>query len=255
MKQKYLLDENSGLKTYSVMSAFISASKPLIEPSANKTDYGFLFSGMGRTRIGEALYKGENPIKYYNSSRTLASQALRRELLIREFFKQAPESFAKRRPDKSWVQKDSALLNRWKAGETGYVLIDAGMRQLAEEGWMPNRVRMLCASFLTKNLGVWWEKGEQHFASRLIDYNIHSNRGNWQWVSGAGFNSLLTDVLSPDLQLIKFDPELKYCRSIIKELKPELKARDLISDRSLYSVPIFIDYSKSKLAYLKSIGA
>jgi deoxyribodipyrimidine photo-lyase len=258
--QQYLTDsipKEKLPKQYSVMGPYILALKPLLSLSSNNKDYGFNPSGMGRTRIGEALAKGENPQKYYNSSQTVASQALKRELIIREFFHQAKKVWEPRRPKESWYDGSKARtwFQTWKAGETGYLLIDAGMTQLAEEGFMPNRVRMLCASFLTKNLRLWWKDGEEYFSKKLVDYNPDSNLGNWQYVSGAGFNSRLTDVLSPDLQLKKFDPNLEYCRSILgnKIVPIGLKASDFVREPNLYTIKPVISYDKSKRDYIKSL--
>jgi deoxyribodipyrimidine photo-lyase len=258
--QKYLTDnipKEKLPKQYSVMGPYISALKPLLTIASNSKDYKFNPTGMGRTRIGEALAKGENPQTYYNSSQTVASQALKRELLIREFFHQAKKDWAPRRPSSSWRDdaRANAWFNQWKNGETGHLLIDAGMSQLAKQGFMPNRVRMLCASFLTKNLRFWWEDGEQYFAKNLIDYNIDSNIGNWQWMSGTGFNSRLTDVLSPALQLKKYDPDLSYCRNVLgnKIVPFGLKASDFIRESSLYLIKPIVSYEDSKADYLKSL--
>jgi deoxyribodipyrimidine photo-lyase len=259
--QKYLLDNNPAankLPQYSIMTAYIRAVEPLIKRSLNSKNYGFNPTGMGRTKIGEALYKGESPQPYYNLSIAANSLALKRELLIREFFHQAPKSWAKRRHEKSWLKPGAEadkLFKAWKAGETGYILIDAGMTQLATEGWMPNRVRMLCASFLTKNMGVWWERGEKYFASKLIDYNPDSNLGNWQYVSGVGFNARLADVLSPDIQLKTYDSNLDYCRSVLgSKLINEYSAIDFIREPDLYPIPQITNYKKSKERYLKQLS-
>lgn len=261
--QKYLLDsykkETKNWRQYSVMSPFIVKAKEIIKPGVGTRDWLFSPSGMGRTRIGEELFRGENPQTFYNRNTSVASQALKRELLIREFFRQAKKDWEPRRSKASWLEpsaKSDRLFSVWKAGETGHLLVDAGMTQLALEGWMPNRVRMLCASFLTKNLRVWWEYGEKHFAKNLIDYNVDSNIGNWRWVAGAGFNSRLTDVLSPDIQLKKYDYDLKYCRSILgpKVVPLGLKASDFIHESSLYLIKPIVSYEDSKAEYLKSLS-
>src|SRR5690606_29139532 len=74
----------------------------------------------------------------------------------------------------------------WRRGRTGYPVVDAGMRQLLAEGWLPNRVRMITASFLTKDLHVWWPVGARHFLDHLVDGDLASNNHNWQWVAGTG---------------------------------------------------------------------
>lgn len=257
--QKYLLDKYSeeikAWPQYSVMSPFINRAKELIVPASNSKDFKFSPSGMGRTRIGEKLKAGENPLEFYNSGQSTTNQALKRELLIREFWAQAPEQ-KDRRPKFSWYDGPKAALyfRQWEAGETGHLLVDAGMTQLATEGWMPNRVRMVCASFFSKNLRLWWLDGEALFKSKLIDYNPASNLENWRWMSGAGYNTRLTDVMSPDIQLKKFDPDLSYCRSVLGPLVPiELKASQVIKEPSLYLVPQLVSYQESKAKYLASL--
>jgi deoxyribodipyrimidine photo-lyase len=245
MKTKHLVKEPLD-KKYTVMQPYFNAIKPLIEPSDNKQDFGFKPSGMGRTSISEKLAKGADPHKYYNSATTGSSADLRRQLLVREFFFQAPVDKSSSRRPKSSYKDSEARLKAWKAGETGYALIDAGMIQLAIEGWMPNRVRMLCASFLTKNLQVWWQLGESYFAKKLVDYDPHSNLGNWLWVSGEAFNTRLTDVLSPDLQLRRFDPKLEYVNSVLKT--PYKTVGEVLKVQK----PEW-DYNETKQIYLKSL--
>ena len=255
-KQKYLLgrykEQTEPWPQYSVMAPFINRAKEIIVPNGGTKNWDFQPSGMGRTGISKLLKAGSDPLEFYNGGMSTSNQALKRELLIREFWAQSKTEWEPRRPDKSWLDsgsKSDALFQRWKNGETGYLLVDAGMRQLSEEGFMPNRVRMICASFLTKNYRVYWKKGENYFASKLIDYNPTSNLGNWQWISGAGFNSRLTDVLSPDIQLKKFDPTLSYCWSILGKDVQSTSASKHIQDRVLP----FITYEDSKAAYLKLI--
>jgi deoxyribodipyrimidine photolyase len=262
IKQIYLLDsyleQTKGWPKYSVMSPFVIRAKELIATNSSYKDFKFTPSGMGRTRIGEELVKGKSPLKFYNSSNSTASQALKRELLIREFWNQVPEQ-KDRRPKTSWYDgpKSEARLLAWKAGETGHLLVDAGMTQLATEGWMPNRVRMVCASFFSKNLRLWWLNGEAVFKAKLIDYNPASNLENWRWVSATGYNTRLTDVMSPDIQLKKFDPDLAYCRSVLgNTLVPiGLKASQVAKEPSLYKVPQIVTYGESKKTYLNSLSS
>jgi deoxyribodipyrimidine photo-lyase len=89
--------------------------------------------------------------------------------------------------------------------------VDAGMRELNATGYMHNRVRMIVASFLTKHLLIDWRWGESYFASKLMDYELASNNGNWQWAAGSGCDAApYFRIFNPDAQLKKFDPELKY---------------------------------------------
>jgi len=115
---------------------------------------------------------------------------------------------------------DPEGFERWKEGETGYPIVDAGMRQLSATGWMHNRVRMITASFLVKNLLIDWRKGERYFRKVLIDGDIAQNCGNWQWVAGTGFDAApYFRVFNPVLQSKKFDPEGSYIRRWIPELE------------------------------------
>lgn len=108
--------------------------------------------------------------------------------------------------------------HRWKRGLTGFPLVDAGMRELNETGYMHNRVRMITASFLTKHLLIDWRLGEAYFAQKLLDYELASNNGNWQWVAGTGCDAALYfRVFNPTVQAKKFDPEEKYIRKWVKE--------------------------------------
>jgi deoxyribodipyrimidine photo-lyase len=108
----------------------------------------------------------------------------------------------------------------WKQGRTGYPIVDAGMRQLLEQGWMHNRVRMIVASFLTKDLHVWWPYGARHFMKHLVDGDLASNSHGWQWTAGTGTDaSPYFRVFNPVIQGLKFDPEALYLRRWLPELR------------------------------------
>lgn len=117
-------------------------------------------------------------------------------------------------------QLDEELLDAWKTGTTGYPLVDAGMRQLIAEGWMHNRVRMVVASFLTKDLHIDWREGERHFMELLIDGDVASNNGGWQWVASTGTDPApyFQRMFNPMTQQEKFDPEGVYVRRWVPEL-------------------------------------
>ncbi len=107
----------------------------------------------------------------------------------------------------------------WKQGRTGFPVVDAGMRQLLAEGWMHNRVRMITASFLTKDLHVWWPVGARHFLDHLVDGDLASNNHGWQWVAGTGTDaSPYFRVFNPITQGLRFDPEGEYVRRWVPEL-------------------------------------
>jgi len=118
-----------------------------------------------------------------------------------------------------WRDSDSRL-EAWQRGETGYPIVDAGMRQLAETGWMHNRVRMIAASFLVKDLLIPWQTGADWFLDTLVDADLANNSASWQWVAGCGTDAApYFRVFNPTLQGDKFDPHGRYIRQWIPELR------------------------------------
>jgi len=109
-------------------------------------------------------------------------------------------------------------LDAWKEGRTGYPIVDAGMRQLAEHGFLPNRARLIVASFLTKSLGIDWRPGAIRFERFLDDGDLANNVGNWQWVAGTGNDTRPNRVLNPIRQAHRFDPDGAYVRRLVPEL-------------------------------------
>lgn len=116
-------------------------------------------------------------------------------------------------------RNDPDEFQKWCNGETGYPIVDAGMRELNTTGFMHNRVRMIVASFLTKHLLIDWRWGEAYFAKKLLDFDLASNNGGWQWAAGSGCDAApYFRVFNPALQTEKFDPEMKYIKKWIPEL-------------------------------------
>lgn len=149
------------------------------------------------------------------------------ELAWREFY----ADVLWHRPDSAWqdwredlaglrYDHDPVLLERWKQGRTGFPLVDAGMRQLLAQGWMHNRVRMVTASFLVKDLHQWWPRGARHFLAHLTDGDVASNSHGWQWVAGTGTDAApYFRIFNPVTQGRRFDPNGDYVRRWVPELR------------------------------------
>ncbi len=167
------------------------------------------------------------------SIRKLAIQALRlsavflNELCWREFymtilwhFPHVVNGAFKKQYDKIQWRNNTNEFERWCNGQTGYPIVDAGMRELNETGYMHNRVRMIVASFLTKHLLIDWRWGEAYFASKLLDFELSSNNGGWQWAAGSGCDAApYFRIFSPSEQTKKFDPDFKYIRKWVPEFE------------------------------------
>lgn len=147
------------------------------------------------------------------------------ELIWREFFSQilwhfphTQNSSFKPRYDRIQWRNNAADFERWSKGMTGYPLVDAGMRQLNATGMMHNRVRMITASFLCKHLLIDWRRGEAYFAKKLLDYEMASNVGNWQWVAGCGVDAApYFRIFNPETQIKKFDKNFNYIQTWVND--------------------------------------
>lgn len=154
-----------------------------------------------------------------------------------------------------WLDDPEALA-AWKEGMTGYPLVDAGMRQLREEGWMHNRTRMVTASFLVKDLGIDWREGARYFFDLLLDGDVAQNVGNWQWVAGTGVETRPNRIYNPTAQLKKLDPDGAYVRLYVPELA-DVPARDIAEPGLLapsYPRPI-VDHAAAVEAFRRRRGA
>lgn len=181
----------------------------------------------GTTRLSIHLRFGTISIRKLTAESMAISEKLLNELIWREFYQMilwhfphvVSESFKKEYDAIKWRNNEQEF-EQWCKGETGYPIVDAGMRELNETGYMHNRVRMVVASFLTKDLLIDWRWGEVYFAKKLLDYDLASNNGGWQWAAGSGCDAApYFRVFNPYLQTKKFDPELKYIRKWVPEFE------------------------------------
>lgn len=205
---------------------------------------------------------------YYAIQKNLGSHsALIRSLYWRDFFSTISLHFPyvfkgafHRKFDQLPWENNSTNFKHWCDGTTGFPIVDAGMRELNKTGYMHNRVRMIVASFLVKDLHINWQRGEKYFAQHLIDYDPAVNNGNWQWAASTGCDAQpYFRIFNPWTQQIKFDPECKYIKKWIPELAHEdpktihqLYSRE---NRSEYPLPI-VDHAfeaKKAIAYYKKV--
>jgi len=149
------------------------------------------------------------------------------ELIWREFYRHVIALFPHVSQGRSFRQEmdtlqwraDPTALSAWKAGQTGYPLVDAGMRQLLATGFMHNRLRMITAMFLTKHLLIDWREGERHFMAHLRDADFASNNGGWQWSASTGTDAApYFRIFNPESQAKKFDGAGAYIRQFVPEL-------------------------------------
>jgi deoxyribodipyrimidine photo-lyase len=209
----------------------------------------------GTSRLGVHLRFGTVSIRKLVKIAAELNSTWLKELIWREFFMMilyhyphsANASFKPQYDRINWLNCEKDF-DAWCSGKTGYPIVDAGMRELNAAGFMHNRARMITASFLTKHLLIDWRWGERYFAEKLLDYELSSNAGNWQWAAGTGCDAApYFRVFNPAIQMKKFDPDLVY----VKKWVPEF------NDPSAYPPPI-VDHTFARLrtlnAYKKALG-
>ena len=179
----------------------------------------------GTSKLGPHLRFGTISIREV-VSKTNSNNIFLSELIWREFFMQilyhfphvVSSNFKKQYNHVKW-RNNPTEFDKWKNGRTGYPIVDAGMRELNATGYMHNRVRMVVAGFLCKHLLIDWKWGEAYFAMKLLDYELSSNNGNWQWSAGTGCDaSPYFRIFNPTTQIKKFDAESIYIKKWIPEL-------------------------------------
>lgn len=182
----------------------------------------------GTSRMGVHLRFGTVSIRKLATKAKALNETYLNELIWRDFYHMILWHFPHVRKEKAFRPEydnikwsyDEKLFKAWCDGQTGYPIVDAGMRELNETGFMHNRVRMITASFLTKHLLIDWRLGEAYFAKKLLDFDYAANNGGWQWAAGCGCDAApYFRVFNPTLQTQKFDKELKYIRKWVPEFE------------------------------------
>ena len=200
----------------------------LIKNYNSKRDFPYLNS---TSKIGPYLRFGLISVREVGK-KTIEKkfdQSFLRQLIWRDFYIQIffhfpdseNENFKPAYDKIIWLNEEEKF-EKWCAGETGYPIVDAGMKELNATGFMHNRVRMIAASFLCKHLLIHWKKGESYFAKKLLDYEMASNVGNWQWVAGTGVDAApYFRLFNPEIQMKKFDPQKVYIKKWLPKYDPE----------------------------------
>lgn len=198
-----------------------------IKEYADKRDFP---SYEGTSKLSVHLRFGTVSIRSLVKTALKTSETWLNELIWREFyhmilwhFPETDKAFKSKYDRIEW-RKDEGQFQLWCEGKTGYPIVDAGMRELNETGFMHNRVRMIVASFLTKHLLIDWRWGEAYFAQKLLDFDLAANNGGWQWAAGTGCDAApYFRIFNPYTQTKKFDPELKYIKKWVPEYDDPFK--------------------------------
>jgi len=197
-------------------------SQSLIKEYGDKRNFPAIH---GTSRLGVHYRFGTVSIREKAAKAIGLSETYLNELIWRDFYSQilhhfphiVKESFRKKYDDIDW-RNNKEEFEAWCQGKTGYPIVDAGMRELNTTGYMHNRVRMIAASFLTKHLLIDWRWGEAYFAQKLLDYDLASNNGGWQWASGSGTDAApYFRIFNPWTQQDKFDKHKAYIKKWIPE--------------------------------------
>ncbi len=219
--------EEIGFKPSDIKIPNAEFDKDLITEYDKKREYP---AERGTSRLGIHLRHGTVSIRKAVKNALHINKVWLQELIWREFYMMILDNFPKvvymefnpKYKNFPW-KYDEKNFEKWCSGKTGYPIVDAGMRQLNETGYMHNRVRMITASFLTKHLLIDWRWGEAYFSEKLLDYELASNNGGWQWAAGCGTDAQpYFRIFNPTEQTKKFDPRQKY----IKKWVPELNSFD-----------------------------
>ncbi|WP_320034694.1 deoxyribodipyrimidine photo-lyase [Halarcobacter sp.] len=247
--------ESMGFKTATLPEILTKGVKKVLEEipkklSNYKEDRDFFYKDATSNLSVFLRFGIISPIMVFNYVRNMKdSEFFIRELFWREFYNYILFHFPNSEFDNfsgidiNWNENEDDFI-RWCEGNTGVPIIDAAMRHLNETGFMHNRLRMIVASFLTKNLFIDWKKGEKYFALKLLDYEASSNIGSWQWGASTGADAApYFRVFNPYTQSKKFDEKGIFIKSVIKELK-DLDSRLFHIENGVHS-DLFLSYPKA----------
>ncbi|MFP4664597.1 MAG: cryptochrome/photolyase family protein [Bacteroidales bacterium] len=236
--------ESMGYKTEPVELPEPNLSEEHIRQYAEKRD---LPAEKGTSRLSVHLRFGLLSIRQIFRDSWHISDVFVNELIWREFYMMilyhfpnvVNEAFKPKYDNIRWRNNEKEF-ERWCQGKTGFPIVDAGMRELNETGYMHNRLRMITASFLVKDLLIDWRWGESYFAEKLLDFELSSNNGGWQWAAGSGCDATpYFRIFNPDSQQKKFDPDMAYIRRWV----PEIDSAD-------YPKPM-LDHKEARMRALK----
>ena len=231
--------EDMGFEESDIKVPDFTVTPNLIQNYEDTRDYPA--KAKGTSRLGPHLRFGTVSVrKMVKKAIDEKNETFWNELIWREFFMQilwhfphtVDNAFRSKYDRIEWRNNEEEF-EKWKTGKTGYPLVDAGMRELNATGYMHNRVRMLVASFLCKHLLIDWRWGEAYFAEKLLDYEMSSNVGNWQWAAGSGVDAApYFRIFNPTTQIKKFDKDKKYINRWVPELQ-ELDYPEPIVDHKM----------------------
>lgn len=226
-------------------------------PSLDGTSRFSIFLKNGSLNVGQILHTLELAEPQRQKSRAkFLSEPIWREFYYSILYRHPQvegTAFLNKFANIRWENRDD-WFEAWKTGHTGFPIVDAGMRQLNTTGWMHNRVRMIVASFLTKDLLIDWKWGEKYFMEKLLDGDLAPNNGGWQWAASTGCDPQpYFRIFNPLLQSKRFDPKGEYIRQYVPELR-QLSDRDIHEppalERGEYPAPI-VDHSAQREKALK----
>jgi len=237
--------ESMGFETFAFDYPEREVSQQIIANYSINRDYPGI---QGTSRLGLHFRFGTISIREKLAKALLLNQTFVNELIWRDFYMQILWHFPhvvqgsfKPQYDRIAWRNNEEEFEAWKKGETGYPIVDAGMRELATTGFMHNRVRMIVASFLTKHLLVDWRWGEAWFAEKLLDFELASNNGGWQWAAGSGVDAApYFRIFNPSAQTDKFDKSRTYLRKWVPKF-----------DTLTYPKPI-VDHAMARVRCLKT---